>query len=479
MFLCIIMCMEFINREQEMRRLDHVARLPEGGLVVIWGRRRMGKTRLLLEWAKKYNGVYYTADESSETMQRKYFAAALEQVLLGFASVTYPDWLTLLQRLAREARQAAWHGPLIIDELPYLAEACPELPSILQKFIDREAKEAKLIIALSGSSQQMMQSTILAADAPLYGRATEMLKLGPISVGYIGKALHLTNPREIIETYSIWGGVPRYWELVANKKDTLIDSIDRLVLDPIGALHDEPNRFLLEEMPPAISLRPILDAIGLGSHRLSDIATRVGHQMTSLGRPLHRLIELDLVKREVPFGVQEQNTKRTLYKIQDPFFRFWFEMVAPRRSYFAQTIPAHRKHWVAEHLHPLVSATWEELCRQVIPLLFQGLFTIASRYWHGQGNEFDIVAASLDASTLLIGEAKWTEKRPTEVWIDKILKELQSKQLEGPLKGYASYMYVLFVPEKPPQLDLPDYMKVIDAAEVIQAFANSHLEALA
>lgn len=326
--------MQFINRQQEMRRLDRLVSLKGGAVAVVWGRRRLGKTRLLLEWTQKHGGIYFTADESTPSVQRKYFALALDEIFPGFSDVEYPDWSILLKRLAKSALEIKWRGPLIIDELPYLVVESPELPSVMQRFIDHEAREAGLIIALCGSSQRMMQGIVLDASAPLYGRAQELIKLAPISVAYLGEALEIADARSIIEYYSIWGGIPRYWELLVNCEGTFFEKIDQLVLDPMGPLNDEPHRLLLEEDPPAINLRPILDAIGLGATRLSEIGTKIGQPATSLGRPIQRLIALDLIERELPFGVNEQHSKRTLYKIKDPFVRFWFEVVAPRRSFF-------------------------------------------------------------------------------------------------------------------------------------------------
>ena len=461
--------MKFIDRKKEMARLDKVAQLPNGGVAVVWGRRRVGKTRLLLEWSHKYKGVYYTADESASSVQRKYFAMALEQALPGFGAVDYPDWTQLFMRLARDSIHEGWHGPLIIDELPYLIAAAPEFPSILQRFLDIDAKRAKLIIALCGSSQRMMQGAVLDASAPLYGRADEIIKLGPISVGYIGGALDLKKGKDEIESYAVWGGIPKYWELVKNQGGSLVECIDSLVLDPMGALNDEPNRLLQEEIPTAVNLRPILDAIGLGAHRLSEIAARTGQPATSLARPIQRLLELDLVTRETPFGSLEHHSKRTLYKIKDPFVKFWFDIVASRRSHFAQVTSANRQKWLKENLQYFFSNAWEEMCRQALPHLSQEWggppFGQARRYWHqGQGAEWDILAQ--DENTLFIGEAKWIAKMPTEAWIHKTFNELKTKGLP-PIERPTEIHYALFIPEKPHQLTLPPNHRVINAQEVI------------
>lgn len=465
--------MDFVNRHNELERLKRLANSSTAGLAVIWGRRRVGKTRLLLEWTGKNKGVYFAADESAASIQRKFFSLALEQALPGFAGVEYPDWQSLFLRLARDATLQKWRGPIVIDELPYLIAISPELPSVLQKFIDHEGKKAKLILVLCGSSQRMMQGAALDESAPLYGRADELIKLSPISIGYLKKALKLESPRDVVEAYSVWGGIPRYWELAARSGGNLFENIDRLVLDPMGPLSEEPQRLLHEESPPAIHLRPILDAIGLGAHRLSEVAGRIGEPVTSLSRHIDRLIELDLIQRELPYGTDPINSKKSLYKIKDPFLRFWFKVVAHKRSIFSQVSPTIRHQWLQEGLPSLFSITWEDLCRQAIPSLsqkWQMLYKQAGRFWQNQGAEWDALSYSLDGSCLLIGEAKWTEKPPSAAWINKSIQELKSKGIP-PIKRKLDTQlhYVLFVPEKPKQLNIPSDVTVVDAKEVIEA----------
>ena len=138
MLSCIIM--DFLDRENEMARLDRLAKSREGGLAVLYGRRRIGKTRLLLEWSARHGGLYTVADQSSAEIQRRYLAEAVAERLPGFADVEYRDWRGFFSRLAREARAADWHGPVILDELPYLVVSSPELPSVLQRFLDHQRR---------------------------------------------------------------------------------------------------------------------------------------------------------------------------------------------------------------------------------------------------------------------------------------------------------------------------------------------------
>jgi hypothetical protein len=419
MRLSIMLCciMLFLNRSEEMERLDRLASRNGGGLAVVYGRRRIGKTRLLLEWSKRHGGLYTVADQSSAEVQRRYFAQTVAERLPGFGDVEYPDWRSLLNRLARDAEAAAWRGPLIFDELPYLVTVSPELPSVLQRWTDHEAERARLVVALAGSSQRMMQGLVLPGNAPLFGRAREILDLAPIDPSFLTDAFSIPPGRELVELYAAWGGVPRYWELATEIAGGVPAQIESLVLAPLSPLHNEPDRMLLEEIPPALELRPLLDAIGAGAHRVSEVAGRLGRPATSMSRPLDRLLGMGLIRREIPFGETEKGGRRSLYKIDDPFFRLWFRVVAPHRGPLASGTRQTRKAWLARFWDDLVAQAWEDLCRRQIPKLAadgalggRGPWKTAARWWKGNEPEWDLVSESLDGESLLLGEVKWSAK---------------------------------------------------------------------
>lgn len=458
MLSCIMLdgIMFFLNRTDEMIRLDRLVRRRAGGLVVVYGRRRIGKTRLLLEWAAKHDGVYTVADQSSPELQRRYFAAALAQRLAGFAEVEYPDWRTLLSRLAREASRDRWRGPVILDEVPYLVLVSPELPSVLQQWLDHEAKDAGLVVALAGSSQRMMQGLILSTSAPLFGRAHEIFEIEPLDPLFIRDALRPTGTLELVEHYTAWGGVPRYWELAREESGNVRSRVERLVLDPLGPLHREPDRLLIEEIPSAVEVRPVLDAIGAGAHRVSEIAGRVGRPATSMSRPLERLVGMGLVRREVPFSESEKKSRRSLYRIDDPFFRLWFRVVAPNRGQLTAGSRRTRTQLLARYWDQLVAFTWEELCRRNVSRLHpaRGLGRLgpwgpAARWWRGTGPEWDVVSGSNDGRRLLLGEAKWSARPFGQAALNRALAELASKPLPLLPSKYANRITVraLFVPQ--------------------------------
>lgn len=450
--------MRFFDREEELGRLERLA--SKGGLGVMWGRRRIGKTRLLLEWCSKHGGLYTVADQSAASIQRRYFASSLATRFPGFDQVEYPDWRSLLQRVSAEAVHQRWRGPLILDEFPYLVATSPELPSVFQVWVDHEVKDAGLAVALAGSSQRMMQGLIMTATEPLYGRAKEAFHLLPLPAGYLSEALGTPAAREVILAYTAWGGVPRYWELMSDSGLPLDRALDDLVLNPLGVLHEEPERLLLEELPPAIGLRPIMDAIGLGAHRVSEIAARIGAPATSMSRPLQRLMELGLVQREVPFGSSSASAKRSLYKISDPFCRMWFRVVSPNRAILASASRAARERVWRGARPGLLSAAWEELCRQWVslgPMHHQTLreagdWVPAARFWHGQGPEWDVVSQTVDGKHVLLGECKWSDRPIEGPKLRALARQLLAKGVPPvqELQG-KDILHVLFVPEVSPK----------------------------
>ena len=404
--------MEFIDRREELARLDRALAAP-GSFAAVWGRRRVGKSRLLLEWARRRDGLYLVAEPSAPAVQRRYLAQAAAARFPGFADVEYPDWRAFLDRLAAAAARADWPGPVVLDELPYLAAADPGLPGALQNWLDRPGPRPCL--AACGSSMRMMRDAVLDAGAPLHGRAAEAFALRPLRPGFLREAFGAAGAREQVALHALWGGMPRYWELAAPFGADLDAAVDALALDPAGPLHNEPDRLLRAETPPAVALRPLLDVIGAGAARVSEIGARLGRPASSLSAPLRALEEMDLVRRELPFGASPRSGKRSRYRLADPFLRFWFRTVAPRRALLAAAPRETRLECRRRHRAGLEAAAWEELCRMAVPRLHRGGSALgdlgpweaAQRYWRGNDPEFDVVARSVDGRRLLVGEAKW------------------------------------------------------------------------
>ena len=398
----------FFNREDEQKRLRRAMKAPGGAMAVIYGRRRCGKSTLLQHVISSPD-VYYLADQKEPALQMLDLAAEADKTVPLFSSASYATWDALLQNLNdRLDRRIA----LCLDEFPYLVQLSPALPSILQKYLDRPGPK-KLNLILCGSSQRMMHGLVLDRTAPLYGRALEILKIEPLKAGWIRNALGLEGEKAV-EAYSVWGGVPRYWEL-ASSFDGLEEAVGELVLHRNGVLHEEPMGLLLDEMRSAVQPYSLLSVIGQGCHRLSEIAGRLGKPATSLMRPLAQLVDLGYVRRETPFGENEKSTRRTLYKIADPFLLFHFKFVQPNKSQLeVGGVPAVAAK-VSKQLSLHVSAVWEQLARDSVPFCAAGGYQWGpARRWWGTGTddrpmEVDVVAESLDGRAVLVGEAKWND----------------------------------------------------------------------
>ncbi|MGE0551337.1 MAG: ATP-binding protein [Kofleriaceae bacterium] len=438
----------FLNRTEELRALAKLGRA--GGLAVVWGRRRIGKTRLLVEWCDREGGVYTVADQAAPDTQRAYFARAIAQVLPGFDAVAYPDWERLFARLAADAITHKFSGPIVIDELPYLVAGSPELPSVLQRWIDHDARRAHLRVAIAGSSQRMMQGLVLSHAAPLFGRSGVILDLRGMDPQHMARVFGKLSSVALIEHWAAWGGIPRYWELASERRGTARDRLVELALDPLGPLFTEPERLLLEESPPATEVRPILDAIGAGANRLSEIAGRLGRAATSMGRPLDRLIGMGLIRREVPYGEPERSGKRSLYKIDDPFLRMWFRVVAPSRAALTVGSRASRRAALDQYWTALVAQAWEDMCRAGLPYVKRAVGKLGpwrppQRYWRGSEPDWDLVADSTDGKRVVVGDAWFHTKPATASSLNHEAARLAARPLPAAIAGQ-EVIRALFVP---------------------------------
>jgi len=412
----------FFNRDDEQRRLRRFLALRGGGLAVVYGRRRCGKSTLIQHVAGP-GDVYFLADQRETLLQIESLAKEVNRVIPGFAAARYPSWEALIETL--NARAPAGFN-LLLDEFPYLVQASPELPSLIQRYLDAPGAR-KVNVLLCGSSQRMMQGLVLDRTAPLYGRAREILRIEPLSAGWIRQGLSVAGDAAI-DAYAVWGGVPRYWELAVAYR-SLKGAVRELVLDRNGVLHEEPDRLLEDEMRSGSQAASLLSLIGMGCNRLSEVAGRMGKPAGSLTRPLANLVELGYVRREVAFGEDARNSKRTLYRLNDPFLRFHVRFVQPQRSLLELGIVDAAEDTLRKEFASYVGGHWEDLARLSVPFLNIGglRWGPASRWWGGGTNgvplECDVAAESLDGSSVLVGEVKWTGERSTPAAVAARLRE--------------------------------------------------------
>lgn len=458
--------MEFLDRNEEIAELNRVLN-PEASskFVVVFGRRRLGKSTLIKR-VLTHRDVYYMAGDLVDNVQLEMLQDLLSQKFPEMAMVKFSGWEELLLMLNRLTTQ---QFTLCLDEFPYMVKHSVELPSVLQKILDTKALKYNIVVC--GSSQRMMQEMILSQSEPLYGRADAILDVRPIPLPYLQDGLHL-NSISTIEEYCVWGGVPRYWEL-REEYSSLKDAIRGMLLGPTTVLYDEPKRLFLDDMKVTVQSESLMAVVAAGANRLSEIASRMGREATSLSAPLDRLIQMSYLRREIPFGESPKKSKRGIYRINDQMMDFYYTYIMPNMSSLARG----RKNFVMEEIelsfNEYVSRHWEHLCREAVSgnHLLGARWGEAMRWWGSVAGkekgtyreiEFDVVAESTDGKTILIGECKWTNP--------EIAYEVHRKLLEKvslfPHANGKEIITVLFLKNAPK--DSPDGINILYPQDVIK-----------
>ena len=462
------MPLPFLDRTAEIGRLKRALSARSGTLSIVFGRRRVGKSRLVQEALRGHPAVYYVADDRDAAVQQAALAVEISRLLPGFADVTYGGWDALLDRFAREAPKGA---VLALDELPSIVARSPELPSLLQKFVDREHRPAPHLVLL-GSSQRMMHGLALDSTAPLYGRAREILRVTPLGVGWLRRGTGARTASEVVAGWAAFGGVPRYWEL-ARPFRGVRRALRDLALDPLGVLYQEPDRLLRDDLADVARAASVLGLVAAGAHRASEIAGRLGSPITSLSRPLARLVELGLIQRDVPFAESHRDSKRSLYRVADPFLRTWYRFVEPNRSRLEAGDLAAVERDIDKRWPSHLGEAWEDLARATLPALrIHGRrWVTGQRYWGrdaGGGQlEIDLIAEAVDdPDVVLVGEVK---HRLRAGEIDRALHELQSRAARCPaLSGrrihVAAWVLESTAPRRADIIGADRWLRAVEAA---------------
>jgi AAA+ ATPase superfamily predicted ATPase len=420
----------FIGRERELSALQEMWERRGAQFLVTYGRRRTGKTALMLRFAQDRPHVYWPASQSSAV----YLLRSFSQALWNYANPTNPaapdfgfaHWEQALRfagELAADQRLL-----LIIDEFPYAARADPSLPSILQNVWDHRLKETALFLALTGSHIGMMENTLLSYRAPLYGRATGVLPVKPMPLSQARQFLPAYSTAQAIETYAILGGIPAYLEqfddsrsLEWNIRHRLLNVASFFLIDPLYLLNEalhEPRNY-----------HGICAAIGLGARRPSEIAAAAGLERTNLPKYLNTLQALGFLERRVPVsGRESDGHERGIYVIADRYLRFYFRFVQPCLADLERGNLDLVVGRIAGQLAAFVGGmVFEELCQEWV--LSQGLrgdlpFRPArvGAYWDDKV-EIDVAAASSAERAILLGEAKYVNSPVGE----DVLEGLQAK----------------------------------------------------
>lgn len=419
---------QFVDRVLEMETLQNEYDRKGSSLVIMYGRRRVGKTTLISEFIRDKKALFFLASEEAEVQNRNNFcdkaADFIESSLLKNAQVR--SWDVIFKAIADTAFSSK--PIIVIDEFQYIGKSNPAFPSVFQRIWEETLKDKSVMVILCGSLVSMMESQTLAYNSPLYGRRTAQIRLGQIPFRFYHEFFPDKSRRELIEMYSVTGGVPKYIELFSEKGD-IFESIQSCVLNRSGYLYDEPHFLLQQEVTEIGSYFSVIKAIAAGNSKLAAISMVLEVKATSLTKYLKTLIDLDILEREVP--VTEENpekSKRGLYKIKDNYIRFWFAFVYPNMSF----IESGNSSIVMDKIHKgLIGGhtafVYEDICRERMWDLNAGgcwpfHFSKIGRWWNGK-DEIDIAAVDSEGNNLILGECKyWKEPVGANVFRELVAK---------------------------------------------------------
>ena len=428
----------FFGRETELDKLEEMYRSGNFEFAVIYGRRRVGKTTLIREFVKDKKAVFFAASESTASDN----LLSLSRCIGGKSDApVYRDYessLTTLFDMAESERLI-----FVIDEFPYLAEAYRGISSQLQILIDHRKDTSKLFLILCGSSMSFMENQVLGYQSPLYGRRTAQFKISPFTFFDSLPFFNGFTDSDKAVLYGITGGVPEYLRKINIKKSVKENIID-LFLTSSGHLYEEPSNLIKQELREPSTYNVIIEAIAHGASRLNEIATRTGLENSKCGKYLTSLITLGLIRKEHPYG--EKTGRRSIYRLDDQMFRFWYRFVFPNVSAVSAGLGAMvYENDIAPQLNAYMGLVFEDICKQ---WLFEQTkkdalpFFVSSigRWWGNnpklrQQEEIDIMATRNDYA--LFAECKWTN---SDVGID-VCNDLKRKSEMFPYKTVYLYLF--------------------------------------
>lgn len=443
----------FINREQEIESLEQMYRSGNAEFFVLYGRRRIGKTELLLQFCKNKHSIYFLASQQKEHDHLQQLKQVAQHVIDDplLRNITFNDWETALIYFAQKSQQERLI--LVLDEFQYLCEDNAALPSLIQRFWDLHGKNSNLFLILCGSQVSFMEREVLAERSPLYGRRTGQLPLMPLTYRDSGRFFTEYTHKEKLIVYGILGGIPAYLNRFAYRsspnsqevsKRTIEQHIKEEFLTPQGYLFDEANFLLRMELREPRTYASILHTIANGSTQLNEISQQVQMERTKTNKYISVLRDLGMVKRITPITERAtQKSRKGLYKLADNYLNFWYRFILPNRSLIESgNADLVYREMIEPNLPDYMGRIFEDVCHQYVTRYWNEKLKIAPKrvgtHW-GSELEIDVLTENIDNSHW-IGECKWREAPAGE----NVLNRLSEKVSKLPIPWQQNPRYVLF-----------------------------------
>lgn len=415
--------MPFFNRDEELVALDERLRSERAEYFVLYGRRRVGKSQLLLHFGRRCRQFYFEASSGSRRDQLDDLSAELATFTGSevYAEQPLTSWRAVFAAFSELLVEG--QTMIVLDEFQFIARQEPEIGSLLNRFIQQHEGNPALLLCLSGSDVSFFERSVAGYGATTYGRRTGSLRLRPFPWSEIGPFVDGWSVEDRIRAWAVFGGIPYYLKEI-EPAASLTDAIRRAVLYPDGLLREEP-RFLLSQesrLRDTDTYMSCLRAIAGGATRLNEIAQRIGKARSEEARPfLETLEEMGLVERRFP--VTKATGKRVGYGLSDPFLRFWFRFVAPRESrlqtredadrYLRDAVLPALDKFVSEDAFERICQSW--LLRHLDDAVETGRWWGSIRRREGgslrsRPYEADVAAVDEHGAVVALGSCKWPDR---------------------------------------------------------------------
>ncbi len=352
-----------LGRERELAVLEKAWEKNTFQFMVMYGRRRVGKTTILQAFSERHESVFFPAQEKNDSLNLQDFSAVLQRRTMGESVAPFSDWEKALSFAGKQATPER-RILLVIDEFPFLAAANPSIKSILQHAIDHDWKDRNIFLVLCGSSVSFMLNEVMGYKSPLYGRITGQMEVRPFD--YLDAAAFFPNytREEQLLAYGILGGIPRYLAAFDGSRP-IEENLREEILPESTFLHDEPQMLLRSELREPSVYNSILEAIANGANKLTEISDRIHEDRSKCGKYLQTLQAIRLVRKAVPCG-EPETSRKGVYELADFYCSFWYRFVFSRAGFNALLGPEAAAKEVMKELSTYMGPRFERICLEFL-----------------------------------------------------------------------------------------------------------------